>query len=392
MAVRDYLNEGGKLIHAGETAQYQGRPGVGDAVGGLFYGLNGDPSAECVVASIEGFFSDCLLLADDFRQYYLGAFTRTDMKDPTGVAGIAAPINGYKGDLGGPVVAGANPLNEAGVFQATSEVLPVAQFPQFASHGAAEYPLEQGSPYAPIEGARYAGALHADSSYMRLSKTVDLTSAAGAQLQFQLSLSSEPGYDHLIVEAHTPGQDNWTTLPELGGATTTAAPAECSDTGFLLAMHPFLRHYLGGADCTAPGTSGAWNAFTGSTGGWKQVAFDLSGFLGGQVELSIAYVSDPGTGGVGAFIDDTRLVVDGATSADGFEGATSTWTPGGPPAGSPPLAHNWQIAGRLVNNHAGTATDDTLLLGFGLEQLASDGARQTLLRQALGGLIGRGAG
>jgi hypothetical protein len=45
-----------------------------------------------------------------------------------------------------------------------------------------------------------------------------------------------------------------------------------------------------------------------------------------------------------------------------------------------------------VNNHAGTATDDTLLLGFGLEQLATDGDRQTLLRQALGGLIGRGAG
>ena len=47
MAVRDFLNEGGKLIHAGETAQYQGLPGISDAVGGLYYGLNGDPTAEC---------------------------------------------------------------------------------------------------------------------------------------------------------------------------------------------------------------------------------------------------------------------------------------------------------------------------------------------------------
>ena len=38
MAVRDYLNEGGKLIHAGETAQYGGLPGISDVVGGLYYG------------------------------------------------------------------------------------------------------------------------------------------------------------------------------------------------------------------------------------------------------------------------------------------------------------------------------------------------------------------
>jgi hypothetical protein len=389
MAVRDYLNEGGKLVHAGETAQYQGLEGLGDAVGGLFYGLNGDPAAECVVRSMPGFFGDCLVLADDFRQYYLGAFTRRSLRDPKRVVGIGEPIAGYEGDLGGPVVAADNPLDEAGVFRPTSEVLPAAQFPQFASRAAAQYPLERGSPFAPVEGERYAAALHADASYMRLSKTVDLTSASSAQLQFQLSLSSEPGYDHLIVEARTAGQEDWTTLPELNGATTTAAPAECADPGPLLAMHPFLRHYLGGADCTAPGTSGTWNAFTGSTNGWKQVAFDLSGLRGRQVELSIAYVSDPASGGVGAFVDDTRVAVDGSTSADGFEGATSTWTPGGPPAASPPLEHGWQIGARLVNDYAGTSTRDTLLLGFGVEQLATEAQRRTLLAQALGGLIGR---
>ena len=87
-------------------------------------------------------------------------------------------------------------------------------------------------------------------------------------------------------------------------------------------------------------------------------------------------------------MDDTRIVVDGvATAADGFEGATSTWTVGGPPAGSAPNAGNWQIGEQLVNFYAGTSTADTLLLGFGLEQLATDAEREELVESALGGLL-----
>ncbi len=385
MAVRDYLNAGGKLVHAGETTQYQGLPGIGDAVGGLFYGLNGDPEAVCVVDSIPGFFEDCLLMADDFRQYYLGAFTRTDSAGPVGVEGVATPIDGFSGDF----VDGDNPLDEAGVFQPTSELLPVAEFPQFASQGAAEYVSAGGaSPFAPVEGTRYAGALHSDASYMRLARTVDLTNATTAQLQFQLSINTEPSYDNVIVEAHTVGQDNWTTLPDLNAGTQTDPPAECVAGGFLLTMHPFLSHYLGGPDCTAPGSSGGWNSFTGSTGGWQQAAFDLGAFTGAPVEVSVSYVTDPGSGGVGAFVDDTSVVVDGVTDVDGFEAATSSWTVGGPPAGSPPNQGNWVISERLVNAYAATSTEDSLLLGFGLEQLADGAARADLLRRALPALLG----
>lgn len=393
LAVRDYLNAGGKLVHAGETAQYQGLPGISDAVGGLYYGLNGDPTAECAIAprpsgSTEGFFEDCLILADDFRQYYLGAFTRTDIADPTAVEGIAEPIDGFTGDLGGPVVEGSNPLDEAGALQPTSDVLPVDEFPQFASQGAAEYPLEQGSPFAPVEGERYAGAVHVDSSYQRLTRTVDVPAGAtSAQLQFQLSANIEPGYDFVLVEARTAGGDDWTTLPELGGLTSTASPTECADaSSFLLALHPFLTTYLG-TDCNGAGATGEWHAILDSTSGWTDVSYDLSGYAGSQVELSITYVTDPGTGGVGTFVDDTRVVIDGAVDADGFEGATSVWTPGGAPAGSPPNAGDWQIGGVLFQSYAATSTEDTLLLGFGLEQLATDDARSDLLRRALGGLL-----
>jgi hypothetical protein len=118
------------------------------------------------------------------------------------------------------------------------------------------------------------------------------------------------------------------------------------------------------------------------------VAYDLSGFRGKQVELSISYVTDPGTGGVGAFVDDTRIVIDGVTAADGFEEAASSWTVAGPPAGSPPNSGNFAIGERLVNFYAGTSTSDTLLLGFGLEQLATDDDRTKLLSTALGKLLG----
>ena len=66
----------------------------------------------------------------------------------------------------------------------------------------------------------YVGGLHVDDSYMRLTRTVDLTgvpAAAAPTLSAQLSFDVEPDYDNVIVEAHTVGQDDWTTLPEAGG-------------------------------------------------------------------------------------------------------------------------------------------------------------------------------
>ncbi|HWM12179.1 MAG TPA: M14 family zinc carboxypeptidase [Solirubrobacteraceae bacterium] len=389
LAVRDYLNGGGKLIHAGESAQHQGLLGITDIVGGLFYGLNGDETAECVISSVEGFFEDCLILADDFRQYWLGGFARVDVPSPESVIGIDDPIEGYEGDFGGPVTEGDNPLDEAGVYQPTSEALPVEEFPQFASRPAADYLVGSNPPFSPVEGERYAGALHADESYTRLTRTVDLTAATSAELAFQLSLNIEPGYDHVIVEARTAGGDDWTTLPDLEGGTTNAVPQECVGNGFLLTVHPHLRHYLGGTGtqpCTATGSTGSWNAFNDATAGWQQARFDLSAFAGRQVEVSIAYVTDPSTGGVGAFVDDTRLTVNGTTTADGFEGETSSWAVTGPPQGSPPNSTEWEISEKLINFYAGTSTRDTLLLGFGVEQLATEAERADLLRRALRGL------
>jgi len=213
-------------------------------------------------------------------------------------------------------------------------------------------------------------------------------SATSAQLRFQLSPDTEPAYDHLIVEAHTAGEDDWTTLPDVNGGTSTRPPAECTGDSFLISLHPFLRHYLGGTDCTAPGSTGRWNSFTGTSDGWKQVAFDLTPYAGREVELAISYVTDPATGRTGAFVDDTRIVIDGVVGpADGFEEADSSWTPSEPPEGSPSGQDEWQIGEGLVNFYAATSTPDTLLLGFGLEQLADDADRVELVDAALDGLL-----
>ena len=202
-------------------------------------------------------------------------------------------------------------------------------------------------------------------------------------------MDTEPAYDNVIVEAHTVGQDNWTTLPEVGGATSTARPAECDDPASCSRCTRSCATTSAARAARDAGTTGTWNAITGSTGGWQQVAYDLSAFAGAAGRGVDQLRDRPGVGGVGAFVDDTQIVIDGAvTDADGFEGATSSWTPAPPPADSPQTQSNWVIGPRLENYYAATSTRDTLLLGFGFEQLESDAKRNELMSRALNALLG----
>ncbi len=384
IAIRDYLNEGGKLVHAGETAGYFGT--LGSTVGGIYYGLDGAPTQDCVVtASVD----DCLFLADDFYQYYLGAFSRSTAKDPTSFVGAGA-LSGVDGTLGGPGVA-ANPLNEAGQFVVTSDLLPAEDFPLFASSAAGRYEGGPGGPLDPVEGDFYVAAPHADDSYMRLSRTFDLsavTAAQAPQFQAQLSYNTEEAYDFVIVEAHPVGSDAWTTLPEAGGATSTDVPGDC-EQGYLLDEHPFLGHYLtlGDTACTNTGSTGAWNALTGDSGGWQQVAYDLSAYAGQQVELSISFVTDPAFAGVGVAIDDTTLVVGGQeTQSEGFETGLGAWTVPGPPLNSPPATADFSRSAGLFT--PAVTTRDSVLFGFGIEQLATPAEQAEVLGKAMRSLIG----
>jgi hypothetical protein len=380
LAMRDYLNQGGKLAYAGETAAYYG---LGASLfGGIYYGLDGYPDQECVVTADQ--FADCLLLADDFTQYWMGAYDRAAFT-AEGVVGTAEPLDGFQAVFGGAATAD-NPIDEVGAFTPTSEILPVDQFPQFTSWGAADYTDVTGRIVA-VEGEWAAAATHVDESYQRLGRTFDLTGLSAdytPTFEAQIAYDTEEGYDNVIVEIHTVGQEDWTTLPDLNGNTTTDVPTEC-EVGYYIGLHPQLEHYLTlGDTCSPVGTTGEWNAFTGSSGDWIPVAFDLSAYAGSTVEVVVSYVTDPATGGAGLIVDDTRLVVAGApTQEDGFEDGFVTWTVLGPPEGTASNASDFEIADGLGDVVAVTATPDTLLFGFGLEQLATDEERAEVVGRIL---------
>ena len=357
LELRAFLNEGGKLVEAGELA------------GGSVALADGTPS-------------------DDFSQYYLGAYSRTSTPGATGFTG-SGRLGGFTGALS---PAPGNPLDRAGTYGVTSDELPADKYPQFASAGAGQF-AGTVNPYGPYTGSYMAAAVHTDDSYKRLTRTVDLTGVTAAEkpaLRSQLLWDTEPGYDNVIVEAHTTGADDWTTLPETGGATGTTVPADCS-AGYYVGEHPQLEHYLTVAadGCTATGTTGAWNALTGASDGWQQVGFDLSGYAGKSVEISVSYVTDPGSGGHGVLADDASLVVGGtATQTEGFETSLGAWNVAGPPPGSPAVLKDWARTGTLFQTYGAVTTDDTVLLGFGLEHVSSAADRTALVKKALAALEG----
>ncbi|MCP3756685.1 M14 family metallopeptidase [Streptomyces sp. TBY4] len=351
LAVRDYLNEGGKLIEAGELAG--GNAQVGRAV------------------------------TNDFSQYFLGAYGRAGVTGPTGFTG-AGSLTGAGGALGD---AAGNPLDRPGSYTVTSDTLPVAQFPQFKSAQSGQY-AGVVNPYAPYAGASMASATHADDDWKRLTRTIDLTGVTAAdqpKLKMALNWNTEEGYDHAVLEARTAGGNDWTTLPEASGLTSTTVPEECG-AGFFINGHPFLRQYLtlDAGGCTPAGTSGQWNSFTASSGGWKQVSFDLSMYAGKTVEVSLAYITDPGSGGRGVFADEARVSVRGADQAvEGFESSLGVWTAQGAPAGSPDVPGDWSRSGELFKSYASVTTRDTVLLGFGLEHVPAAADRAVLVGKAL---------
>ncbi|MGW6691265.1 M14 family zinc carboxypeptidase [Streptomyces sp. NPDC054961] len=351
LAVRDFLNEGGKLIEAGELAG--GNAQVGRAV------------------------------TDDFSQYFLGAYARANVAGPTGFTG-AGSLAGAKGGLGG---AAGNPLDRPGSYTVTSDTLPAAQFPQFKSAQAGQY-AGVVNPYAPYAGTGMASAAHADDDWKRLTRTIDLTGVTAAdkpQLKTALNWNTEEGYDHAVLEAHTVGGDDWTTLPDAGGLSSSTVPQECG-AGFFVNDHPFLRHYLtlGAGNCAPQGTSGSWNSFTGSSSGWQQVSFDLSAYAGKSVEVSLSYITDPGSGGRGVFADEARLSAGGADqAAEGFETSLGVWAAQGAPAGSPDVPGDWSRSGELFKSYAAVTTRDTVLLGFGLEHVPAAADRAVLVGKAL---------
>ncbi|MBX7268053.1 immune inhibitor A [Micromonospora sp. Llam7] len=380
LSVRDYLNEGGKLLVSGKYALYA-------QAGNGLYGYQPDAPPECTDAADP----TCLPLLNDFQQYWLGAYnyvsdggTSPD-GEPYPVLGDDGRFAGFAGTLNAEGSAGNQ--DHTASFLTTSSFLPVGQFPQFASSAPVGWGRPGGAPFDPRTGEWYLFSGQSDESYKRLTRTVDLTGASSGELRFFISFDIETNWDFMIVEAREVGTDDWTTLPDSGGSTSQETGDSCT-SGWVPQLHPFLAHYQG-EDCSPTGTTGEWHAATGTSNGWKEFTADLSAYAGRQVEVSISYATDWATQGLGVFLDDARVVVDGATVAEtSFETDLGGWTVAGPPVGSSPAANDWSRSQQAFEEGSAVVTEDTVYLGFGLEGLAP-AARDELIARSLTQLTGR---
>jgi hypothetical protein len=396
---RAYMNEGGKVLYTGAFAGHQyvassaispqvydpkgvGPCRVANPAGGTMpnpafeprrcLGLFGSPSSDGV---------------GDVLEYWFGAYAIApgDGFDDDGnqfdIVGIDDPFAGLTWSFGGPESADNQTMSAS--FVSTSGILKRDEFPQFNSWPSARWD-KPGGPFAPHTGDQYVYSQIADVSYKRLTREIAVP-AGGGDLTFWTSYGTESAWDHLFVEARTPGGNDWTTLPDANGHTTTATGDSCP-AGWRT-LHPQLDHYQTlNADntCSPTGTTGAWNAASGNSGGWQQWRIDLAAYAGRTVEISIAYVSDWAVQNLGVFLDDVTLP-DGTSTS--FETDLSGWTVG-QPATSGTNANNWirtDASGFPVG--ATISTPDSLLYGFGFEGIATPAERNAVMGRALGHLL-----
>ena len=387
LAVRDFLNEGGRVLYTGPWAGSQYTQNVGLQV----Y----DPTAanqQCT--SSPEVLQRCRFLAgsgdftNDVLQYWLGAYLLVDNGGAEGpgalsdVTGVDDPFTGLDWEFDAPLTPFQDHSNSAIV---TSGILPTSDFPQFESWVAGRWDRE-GGPFEPHTGDFYMYSQIADVSYKRLTRTITVP-AGGAELSFWTSYDTEFHWDHLFVEARTAGGANWTTLEDLNGHTTQDTGDSCP-AGWR-ELHPHLdRYQTVNADgtCSPAGDTGEWWAASGPSGGWQQWRVDLTPYAGSQVEVSIAYASDWAVQGLGVFVDDIEVSTGEGTTS--FETGLDGWVVSGPPEGSSPNANDFirTTAGGFPEA-AVAATPGSLYTGFGLERVSGAATRAEVMGRALDHLL-----
>ncbi|MEW9551434.1 M14 family zinc carboxypeptidase [Nonomuraea sp. NPDC050783] len=377
LAVRDYLNEGGKLLHAGKYPSY-----AANNNGAYYYEPDAD-QPECAVANDP----PCIQVFNDFQQYYLGAYVFFDDAGTDQATGQPFPLAGNGGAFEGFGATLAQ--SHTNSFVATSAILPPEQFPLFASSARIKW-VRPGGPFDPHTGSWDVYSGISDVAWKRLTTTVDLTGRSSGELTFWTSYDTEADWDFLTVEAHTVGGDDWTTLPDANGHTSQNTGESCKteNSGGWRQIHPFTQRYQG-PNCEPTGSSGAWHAASGNSGGWQQWRIDLTPYAGKRVELSISYISDWSTQGAGVFLDDAAVTLDGATTAQtSFETDLGGWSVGAPPAGTSASINNWFRTDQVFEEGGGIVTRDTVYLGFGVESVTDQAARTDLVKRSMRHLLG----
>jgi Zinc carboxypeptidase/Immune inhibitor A-like, MAM domain len=412
LEVRDYVNEGGHVLYTGQRAGQQYTTALGTQ---LYDPFEND---RCRNADQTVRLPRCLPLSGsgnsqgDPIEYTFGAAITSAGGgiDPEGnpfdIAGLADPFSGLSFGLNGANSAGNQVVDAS--FIATGDFLkvtdPADEFPQFESSPVAEYLSGIAGPFDPHTGSSFMWSERADEAYKRLTRTISVP-AGGATMSFWTSYNLELDFDYLIVEAHTVGQDDWTTLPDQNGHTSNDLSTDESCTGgwsnpadTANVLHPFLQHYQtfnADGTCSNTGTTGEWNAANGSSSGWQQWQLDLSRYAGTDVEISITGLSDWGLQQFpGVFVDDIVVSTgEGSTSfeedAEPMDGWTVPGAPQDPEGIEEPNRNDWVRRGGLgIKEGAIIKTPDTLYMGFGFEGITTPKARRDVMEQAINYLGG----
>jgi hypothetical protein len=410
LEVRDFINEGGRVLYTGQSAGQQYTTSLGTQLYDPFQNrqCRATPAVEAGCLALHGSGDS----QGDPIQYWFGATITTagggldpDTGEPFDVSGVDDPFSGLSYGFNGADSAQNQATDSS--FIATGDFLEVTDpedsFPQFESWPAAEYLSGLAGPFDPHTGQSFMWSERADEAYKRLTRTIDVP-AGGATLSFWTSYNLEQDFDYMIVEAHTVGQDNWTTLPDDNGHTSDDLTSDLSCTGGWSnpadeanVLHPFLTHYQTfqpDGTCTNTGSSGAWNAANGSSSGWQQFHVSIPGDLGPQVEVSITSVSDWGLQQFpGVFIDDiTTSTGEGNTSfeddADPMDGWTVPGAPEDPEGIEGPNRNDWIRRGGLgIKEGAVVGTPDTVYMGHGFEGITGAAKRNEIMGRAIGYLL-----
>ncbi|GAA3371995.1 immune inhibitor A [Streptomyces sannanensis] len=152
----------------------------------------------------------------------------------------------------------------------------------------------------PAEGATQWWSDMGDDLKNTLTRSVDLTGKSTASLELQGWWDIEEEYDFLYAEVSVDGGANWKALD----GTADGAPIT-RDGG------------------NAP-------ALTGSSGGYKKLAYSLDAYAGQKADVRFRYQTDGGYALKGFAADDIKVVADGATVfSDNAEGDDNGWTANG---------------------------------------------------------------
>ena len=163
--------------------------------------------------------------------------------------------------------------------------------------GATKTPLLDARPHS---GQHFWWSNRADESLATLTRAFNLSSAEEATLTIWVWYDIEAGYDYATVEVSTDGGSSWDVLPTASGT-----------------------------DEDPHGNNPGWG-YTGRTSeppGWIQEVVDLTPYVGDEVLVRFAYLTDEAITGAGFAIDD--LTIPEIGYADDVESGDGGWEAAG---------------------------------------------------------------